>query len=202
MRWCVVELTHKKVLKWVFYLKQDIFSEETLTATHGPNAVLVTHFRGCWSTIRLRPDRFGAHKMLLSIQTFRRILLCNAMWTMTTPSWKFWPTRGLVQDHVCPSGSCGAHMIPKKASSTPKLWQKCAHSQHCIVLKFRLRQASCGRWSGSVSIVYLKQVILSLHQLFCTLMFVRSNIFQSTSIITFSTTVTCQLMCTCTCRCG
>ena len=53
--------------------------------------------KGCWSTIRLRPDHFGTRKMLLSILIFRWILSYNVVWVLDTPSSTFQPTRGLLQ---------------------------------------------------------------------------------------------------------
>ena len=47
-----------------------------------------------WSTIWLRPNHFGARKMLLSIKIFRWILLYNAVWEMSTTSSVFQPTQG------------------------------------------------------------------------------------------------------------
>ena len=42
-------------------------------------------------------DRFGPRRMFLSIVLLDRCVV----WTSSTQLWTFWPTKGLLQEHVC-----------------------------------------------------------------------------------------------------
>ena len=102
----------------------------------GSNADSGIRFRGHWSTIQLKQDRFNACKVLLGILIFR--------WIYCTMLYKKWAhLHGHFGLYSRPSSeSCvlllhldRPHTILKKALSRTKLLWRTVHCPYCIIQK-------------------------------------------------------------------